>query len=734
MHILQILPRLEVGGVERGVVDLSAQLIARGHQVSVISAGGTLVDTLGRVGAKHYRAPVDQKSLASIMRCIPAVSHLIRQTNVDIVHARSRVPGWIGYAAARRTERPFITTCHGFYSPHLASRVMTWGRTVIVPSHALGRYLIDQFGAPAERLRMIPRGVDLEAFGFRGVEAARSPGTPRAWRIGIVGRLTPIKGHDVAIRALQQLKQSGVRATLCIFGDAPSDKPALRHELEALAASLDVTEAVQWFGTQQDIPRCLAEMDVAIVPSRYPESFGRSVIEAQAIGVPVVASKLGGLAEVIDDGRTGRLVPPEDPRALAEAIGQLLRDEALRERLVVAARAEVESRYSLTQMVESTLEVYEECLARPRIVVWKLSAAGDVVLATPSVRAIRRRFPLARISLVVSPPVYDLVARCPYVDEILMYNPKRKDRTWAGKWRFARRLRRVAFDLSIDLQNSRLTHLLTRLADVPVRVGYHRRWPWLLNHAVPMPKEPLHPVAHQQRLLQAADVPLDDQRLEVWPGPEHEQAVEALLRELGVDPQRPLAGVHPGGSPRWTSKRWDLDRWAALCDRLTEAGYQIIVTGTAPELELAQRLQSKTSASLRVAAGRTSLLELACVIRRCGVFVTHDSAPLHLASAVGTPVIALFGPTDAARHVTPSPSVRVIQKAVFCGPCYSGTCRTVTHACMKRIGVDEVAEAVADVTGHGAMAKGESLSPPRRRARAREASAHADPAPPVPPS
>ena len=145
MHILQLLPALDVGGVERGVLDLAKGLIARGHQVTVISSGGRLVEPLTALGARHHTLPVHQKSLRTMVACVPEVARLIAEGCVDIVHARSRVPAWIGYAAARRAQRPFVTTAHGFYRPHLLSRVMGYGRQVIVPSQALADYLVETF-------------------------------------------------------------------------------------------------------------------------------------------------------------------------------------------------------------------------------------------------------------------------------------------------------------------------------------------------------------------------------------------------------------------------------------------------------------------------------------------------------------------------------------------------------------------------------------------------------------
>jgi lipopolysaccharide heptosyltransferase II len=375
----------------------------------------------------------------------------------------------------------------------------------------------------------------------------------------------------------------------------------------------------------------------------------------------------------------------------------LIRDEPLRLRLVQQARRRVEERFSLERMAEETLAVYEDCLTKPRVVIWKLSALGDVVLATPSLRAIRRHFRRSPITLVVGRPVYEAVARCPYVDQVLVVDARRKDRAPAGIVRLARRLQRVGFDCSIDLQNSRLTHLLAWLAGIPTRIGYHRRWGWLLSRAVPLPNAAMNPVAHQHHLLSAAGFEPDGEAVELWPSELDEQRVERLFQRLGVDAAKPLVGIHPGGSDRWRTKRWDLARWAALCDRLAAGGYQVIVTGHESERTLIGEVLAAANAKPLVAVGQTSLMELACLIRRCAVFVTNDSSPLHVAAAMGTPAVALFGPTDPARHVAPSPTVRVIQHDVFCSPCYSTWCRTITHACMNRIAVEEVAKAVEEL-------------------------------------
>jgi heptosyltransferase-2 len=356
----------------------------------------------------------------------------------------------------------------------------------------------------------------------------------------------------------------------------------------------------------------------------------------------------------------------------------------------------MEERYTTERMAAQTLGVYEECLTKPRILVWKLSALGDVVLSSPSLRAVRKRYPAGQVSLIVGRSAYDLVAKCPYLDEIILYDPSKKDRGPAGHLALLRRLRRAEFDLSIDLQNSHLTHLLAWAAGIPVRAGYRRKLGELLNRPVDLPSEAIGPVAHQHYLLERIGCPPDDAHLELWPSAQDEAAAQRLLSPLSGDP-RPLVGLHPGGSGRWKTKRWDLARWAQLCDRLAARGVRILVTGGPDERLIGEALTRLTAVPLRNVIGQTRLMELACLIKRCDVFVTHDSSPLHLAAAMGTPAVALFGPTDPQRHLPSRFVGQAIMQKVFCSPCYSPRCRTITHACMQGITVDRVTQAVFDL-------------------------------------
>lgn len=201
MRILQILPELNVGGVETGTVDFAKYLVENGHESVVVSNGGTLVAKLLNDGSKHYQLPVHKKSLGTAFRLVKKVREIILKEKIEIVHARSRVPAWIAYFACRKTQALFITTCHGFYRHRIYSQVMGWPKTIIVPSEAIARHMIDHYKISSENIRCIPRSVDLDRFN-PDMRKIRHDGI---CTIAIIGRLTPLKGHPFFLQAMAKV-------------------------------------------------------------------------------------------------------------------------------------------------------------------------------------------------------------------------------------------------------------------------------------------------------------------------------------------------------------------------------------------------------------------------------------------------------------------------------------------------------------------------------------------------
>ncbi len=688
MKVLQILPELKLGGVERGTVDLAKYLLRHGHQALVVSAGGPLVADLTASGVTHYTLPVHKKSPFSIYYSARVLSRIVRKEKVDIIHARSRVPALVAMLVSRRTQVPFITTCHGFYKKHPFSQAMGWGKLVIVASNIIGKRMRDDFGVPHEKIRLIPRGVNLEEF-LWSPKPTQERGTGSVV-VGLIARLTPIKGHPLFLKAMARVARVVPNLKIQIIGDAP--KPQYKEELLTLTRNLGLEHAVEFLGTRYDIPLLLSKMNVLVAPSVGEEAFGRVVIEAGACGVPVVATRMGGFVDVVEHEKEGLLVGPDDPRILADAILRLLKDVRFSEKVALAMRKKVENEFTLEKMFERTLRVYEEALARRRILVIKLSAIGDVILSIPSLRALRQKFPDAWISVLVGRKSRALLRDCPYVNDVISYEGSAGG--LSSFTNMARLLVKEGFDTVVDLQNNRLSHTLAYLSGASIRVGHgKRRWSFLLSRRTQAGKTVVGPLDHQFQVLQLLGVDAMERRLELWTEKEDVHKINSFLESQWVSPSQVLVGINPGSSLRWPTKQWPVENFARLCDELARRNIRVVITGSEQEAPLAEELMSQTRNKPVNAVGKTTIPELIALVRRCQVFVSSDSAPMHIAASSKVPLVALFGPTDSKRHLVPSERYQIFQKEVSCGPCYLRSC-PVGLVCMKKIGVQEVLESV----------------------------------------
>ncbi|MBR0650763.1 glycosyltransferase family 4 protein [Roseomonas terrae] len=369
--ILQVLPTLVSGGVERGTLEIAEATVAAGFRAYVASAGGPLVAPLEALGARHVTLPLATKSPAAIWRNAARLAEIVTAEGVGLLHARSRAPAWSALLAARRTRARFVTTYHGTYNEgfpgkRLYNSVMARGDRVIAISHFIAKLVHDRHGVGEDRLRIIPRGVDERRFDPAAVAPDRVAALRAAWGVApgrpvvmLPARVTRWKGQGVLVEAMAKL---GTDAQALLVGDAGA-KPAFQEELRGRIAALGLGGRVRLVGHAADVPAALLLADVVVHASTDPEAFGRTVIEAQAMERCVIASDLGGPTETVEQGVTGWRVPPGDPDALAAAIDRVLAMPP-EERAAAGARARaaVLAGYTTARMQAATLDVYRELL------------------------------------------------------------------------------------------------------------------------------------------------------------------------------------------------------------------------------------------------------------------------------------------------------------------------------------------------------------------------------------
>jgi glycosyltransferase involved in cell wall biosynthesis len=375
--LLQVTPELETGGAEQTTIDVAHGVIAEGGKALVATKGGRMAARLEADGGRLAQMPAQSKNPLIMLGNAARMIDLIRREKVTLVHARSRAPAFSALWAAHATKTPFVATYHGVYNAksnlkRWYNAVMTKGDLVIANSEFTRAHVIAEHGIPADRVVAIPRGVDLTRFEPGLVSAERVKTLRDAWGVSsedrrlkvlLAGRLTRWKGQGLVIEAMARLKAiSDTRILLLLVGDDQGRK-AYRAELEHMIAQAGLGDSVKLVGHCDDMPAAYLVADLAIAPSLEPEAFGRTAVEPQVMGKPVIAADHGAARETVLPGETGWLVAPGDAEAWAEALLNACEAGAARRQLMgMAARARARKLYSVDAMVEATLKVYARVL------------------------------------------------------------------------------------------------------------------------------------------------------------------------------------------------------------------------------------------------------------------------------------------------------------------------------------------------------------------------------------
>ncbi|WKD49296.1 glycosyltransferase family 4 protein [Microbulbifer spongiae] len=366
MKIMQLLPALNAGGVERGTLDLARALARAGHQSTVVSSGGAMVTQLESEGSQHFTLPIHKKSFISLLQVRP-LRQLISKEQPDILHVRSRVPAWLAYLAWRKLDaigRPhLISTAHGLYSINPYSAIMARAERVIAISECVSTYLLNNYaGYLQHRPEIIYRGVDTDEFnpgvqapaGWRNdIEAAFPNLRGKRWLL-LPGRLSRWKGQEDFIQLILRLSRTRNDIHGIILGSAEPNKQRYAKELKQAVTDLHLDQHLTFVGHRSDIRYWYSESALVYNLSKRPEPFGRTVIESAAIGTPIIGYNIGGPAESLGACFPQGLVDQNDTEVLFTRTQELLEGPRQRARLAV--------QFTLQRQVERTLAVYRSLL------------------------------------------------------------------------------------------------------------------------------------------------------------------------------------------------------------------------------------------------------------------------------------------------------------------------------------------------------------------------------------
>jgi len=347
---------MNFGGISSYTFSLAKILVEMGHEVYCASANGDMCQQLEKNGIHYFSIPINTKSELSSMVFISLIKLLIysRKEKFDIIHAQTRVTQVLAWYLSIITKIPYVTTCHGFFRNKLGRQLFPcWGKMVFAISDAVKKHLMIDFCVSSKKIALVPNGIEVEKF---TVSEKRLDLLHKDRTVGIIARLSSVKGHVYLIQAMAEVVKEFPDARLFIFGQGK-----IKYELVRLVEKLKISEKIFFLPAVSNTAEVLQEIDIFVMPS-IQEGLGLSILEAQASGLPVVASNVGGIPTIVKHDVSGLLFNPKDPAALSGAILRLMEDRKLAIRLGAKGRKDVEQLFNLQIMTRKVEQVYKEVI------------------------------------------------------------------------------------------------------------------------------------------------------------------------------------------------------------------------------------------------------------------------------------------------------------------------------------------------------------------------------------
>ena len=357
MRIVQVIPELNEGGVERGVVELNREFVKKGIESFVISAGGKLENQINLDGGNHVKFDVCSKNIFTAFRRVKDLKKILKEIKPDIIHVRSRVPAWLVYFANKSLNIKIVSTVHGFNSVGFYSSIMQKSDAVISVSNSIKEYIQKHYQTSENKITVIPRGIDLELFNPKNIDEIFIENFKKEFNlkdkfiVSSVGRVTQLKDYETFIKAILLVKKEIPNVIALIVGGVRSDKEDYLNSLKNLIKEVNLEENIIFTGSQSKIEQIYALSDVVISSSKKPESFGRAVAEAICMNKPVIATNHGGVKDIIIENINGFFFEVGNDKELADNI---LKSRVLK----FDGYTYISNNFSLENMVNKTLEVY----------------------------------------------------------------------------------------------------------------------------------------------------------------------------------------------------------------------------------------------------------------------------------------------------------------------------------------------------------------------------------------
>jgi len=637
MNVLHILSNSDSYDAIATALDLSGCLLHSDCNFIIASSLGPQILESRKPGIKYYRLPQFEINIKNFFLAYRRLKEIIRNNKIDIVHTNSTLSSWLAFFACRNTDRPLIISCYDFFPRNIFNYVLFLAKKVIVHNESVAKYLINNFGLPRERIKFIRQGIDVKNFNFQGVDQR----SKTDFNIGIIPSSLPSNGYEYFLKAMVKAVRILPYTKIWIIFSTFQFRQSLREDLKLWVRRLGLINYVKFFDISDLDFKIISKLNLLITTPVTENASTRVVLEAQAYGVPVIATHIAGVADVILDKRTGMLVSPKDNNALVSATVTILKDFQLSRKIADTARKRVVEEFNLDKNIDELIQIYKEQRDNKKILLISVANTQDVISSIPVLRLLRKEFSHTQITILVTSFSRSLFQRCPYVDELIIYDLISKHRGLFGFMGISKLLRKEKFDIVIDLNNGLKTHLLSYLSLANNRYGYSNRFfKFLINHRIKRSSKSLGLVEEKLALLSLLGIDVKDNRLELWPSQEEMEFADSFLKDSWIGKEK-IVGIDTSFKKGFFKGIRALDYLAYFCNSLTNQNIRIILIGLRDNLNIRNELLKRTNFKPNSIVGDISPMQLACLIKKCNIYISSNQESLYIAMAMKTPSIVL---------------------------------------------------------------------------------------------
>lgn len=369
MRVIQFVPNLNEGGVERGVLDLNREFVKKGIDNIVISNGGRLVNNILENNGKHIKFDVASKNIFTIIPRVLKLRKILKELKPDILHVRSRVPAWLVYFANKDLDIKVVSTVHGFNSINSYSKIMIKADKIICGSQFMIEHIKKHYQADEKKIYLISRGMDEEYFNNKNLDKKFIDNIINKYKLkdsiilSQIARITHWKDQETTIRAINLLKENYPNLKLLLVGSYSQDRESYYNTLVNLISENKLEDHIIFVGFSEKIKEILSITNINISSSNKPETFGRANVEGMFLGVPLVATNIGATSDYIIEGKTGFFFNPKDENDLSNKIKNAINQKFDKDSIIDFAK----DNFTLNTMVEKNLHIYNEVLGNKNV-------------------------------------------------------------------------------------------------------------------------------------------------------------------------------------------------------------------------------------------------------------------------------------------------------------------------------------------------------------------------------